>query len=99
MRTTQRLAENIFHYQRHKERAMRIIGELEMQSSQAPHPWADDPQIEGVSQQQRYTPRSEDSKSHTGLPSPGVLRCEDEPKAHPALKTNKVHVLKMERVT
>lgn len=97
--TTQRLAENIFHYQRHKERAIREIGEFEMQSSEHPHPWADDPQIEGVSQQQRYTSRSEGSKSHTGLPSPGVLHCENEPKEHPALKTNKVHVLKIQRVT
>lgn len=34
LRTTQRLAEKFFHYQRHKERAIGEIGELEMQSSQ-----------------------------------------------------------------
>ena len=73
MRKTRSLVEKIYIKGYKKGTTMRWVKNMESWFSQAPHPWVGDPQMEGKSQLQRFSPRKKGSKSHIHLPSLGIL--------------------------
>ena len=51
-----------------------------------PYPYVGNPQMEGISQAQRFFPRSEESEAQMGFPSLGILNWKDKPLEYTALK-------------